>query len=311
MTRARVLLRCAATLLLAAAGAAQQPIMQPDDFVDPASYDGKVFMSRIVFGGAMNLSDHARPLDHDPVFVVLTNSLYFRQFQFDYKHTELAGGGDAPPVQRCDCPDPVYFPTPAPGNETPPALASARIETLQAGFYKTISRGEGRAPATLRYQLYWQWRGLDTDVTSASTGRIVERRSGREQSFGLVADTFVPLGARVLWGTVSLARTSSSGTIGDRAQTEVVYTARFPGWAAGSVLIRTNLAVGGISGRGAAGLNLVNPSVEAFWRHRPTKINVHLVWSPLATRDGAEGWRTKHQVVLFVDRLLYMKMFGR
>lgn len=67
--------------------------------------------------------------------------------------------------------------------------------------------------------------------------------------------------------------------------------------------------VGGVAGRGASGLNIVNPAFDAFWHDPKTRANIHLVWSPLAARSGAEGWQTHHQIALFVDRALYVKLF--
>jgi hypothetical protein len=84
---------------------------------------------------------------------------------------------------------------------------------------------------------------------------------------------------------------------------------RFPGRAVGPFLLRATLTVGGVSGRGASGLNIVNPAFEAFWHSRGTGANVHLVWSPLGARSGAEGWQTHDQIALFVDRALYVKLF--
>lgn len=113
-----------------------------------------------------------------------------------------------------------------------------------------------------------------------------------------------------MWGTLYFARTSRSGTPYDRAQNELAYVSHFPGWSAGEVLFRTKLTVGVLSGRGATGLNLINPYFETFWRHRGANVNFHLVWSPQATRNG-QGWQTTNEIALFADRTLYLKMFGR
>ena len=86
------------------------------------------------------------------------------------------------------------------------------------------------------------------------------------------------------------------------------YTNRFPGRALGPVLIRAMLTVAGVSGRGASGLNVVNPAFEAFWHHSGTDVNFHVVWSPLAVRSGAEGWQTHSQIAVFVERA-YVKLF--
>jgi hypothetical protein len=55
----------------------------------------------------------------------------------------------------------------------------------------------------------------------------------------------------------------------------------------------------------------VSPAFEAFWHEHTTDVNVHLVWNPQSTRSGAEGWTTTHQIALFVDRALYVKLFRK
>jgi len=62
-------------------------------------------------------------------------------------------------------------------------------------------------------------------------------------------------------------------------------------------------------GRGATGINIINPTFEAYWHHSRSEASFHVVWSPQTTRSGAEGWRTTHQLAVFVDRALYVKLF--
>src|SRR4029077_16848936 len=102
------------------------------------------------------------------------------------------------------------------------------------------------------------------------------------------------------------ARTVRSGTPDNRSQNELAYTHRFPVLPVKSVLFRATLTVGSVSGRGATGLNVVNPYFEAFWHHYSSQANLHLVWSPQATRSGTGGWEHHNQVALFVDRKLYV-----
>ena len=257
-----------------------------------------------------NPSDHYRPIDGYAGFVLITNSWYTGPFQFDYKHGEFAGEG-APPVRRCDCPDPVYFPTPPPRDATPAATVPERNDTLQLSFYRVSGRSS-RTPSTLRYRLSFTRQQLDpTVVTSVATGEVVERRSGHDQSLTFDADTHFRVAGHDVWGTLYVAHTKVSGTTDDRTQNMFAYVSRLPGWAAGPVLFRPKLTIGGITGRGATGLNLVNPYLEAIWRHEKTKANFHLAWAAEGTRSVAEGWRTNHQVALFVDRTLYLKVFGR
>lgn len=161
----------------------------------------------------------------------------------------------------------------------------------------------------LRYRFTASRQPINTDLTSIATGEV-SHLSGREQSFGLDADTYFHVRGLDVWGSLFYARTASTGTPYDRAQNELGYTSRFPGRALGPVLVRATLTLAGVTGRGASGLNIVNPAFEAFWHHSGTDMNLHLVWSPLAARSGAEGWQTHSQIALFVDRALFVKLFG-
>lgn len=305
----RILLYAAAALLVMIPAAAQWPVFEPDDFVDPALHDGALFLSRVAAGGVANRSDHYRPRDGNAGFVLFTNSLYVGRLQFDYKHRELFGEDDAR-LQRCDCPEPVYFPTPPPGNATPESPPPGRSDTLQMALYHT-SGDASSAPSTLRTRLRWSRQKIDTVVTAVSTGRVLERRSGHDQSFTFDTDTHFRIAGREFWGSLYFARTSRSGTQDDRAQNVFAYVSRFPGWAAGPVLFRTTLTVGGITHRGTRGVNVIHPHFEAYWRHEKTKANFHLAWSAEGMRSAAEGWRINHQVAIFLDRTLYVKVFGR
>jgi hypothetical protein len=310
MMRTRILLYAVAFFVAMPVLAQRSPI-EPDDFVDPAMRNGSLYLLRVATGVVANPSDRYRPSRGNAGFILITNSFYAGRFQFDYKHVEFAAEDDPPRVQRCDCPDPVYFPTAPPGNATPTLPPPGRSDTLQASFYRTAGRSTD-TPVTLRYRVSVTGEPTDTVVTSASTGEVVERHSGYDRSFTFDADTHFRLGRYSLWGTVYFAQTSrtNSGTGPDRTQNELAYVSRLPGWAAGPVLFRPKLTIGGITGRGGPGLNLVNPYLEAYWRHERTKVNFHLAWSAEGTRSGAEGWRTNHQVAIFLDRTLWVKSFG-
>jgi hypothetical protein len=309
MTGARLTLVAAAALFLASTAMAQRPVFEPDRFVDPAMRDRSLFLLGVAAGGVSNLSDRYRPTGGNAGFLVITNSLYAGPFQFDYTHTEFAGKDD-PPLQRCDCPEPVYFPTPPPRNARPEIPRPARQDTLQFAFYRT-SDPSSDTPATLRYRVSLSGEKIDTAVTSLSTG-AVEHRSGHDGSLTFDADTHFLLAGHHLWGTLVFGRASrtGTGTDQDRAQNELSYVARLPGWSFGPVLVLPRLTVGHISGWGAGGVNLLNPYLEAYWRHEKTKLNVHLVWSAEGTAGGADGWRTNHHVALFVDRILLVRSFG-
>jgi hypothetical protein len=138
----------------------------------------------------------------------------------------------------------------------------------------------------------------------------VELRAGHDQSLTFDADTHFRMAGHDVWGTVYFAHTSVSGTTDDRTQNVFAYVSRLPVLPAGHLLFRPKLTIGGITGRGATGVNLVNPYLEAIWRDEKSKAIVHLAWSAERTRSGAEGWRTNHQVALFIDRTLFLHVFG-
>jgi len=161
----------------------------------------------------------------------------------------------------------------------------------------------------MRYRVTASRQPIDTAVTLVSTGQIVARLSGREQSFGFDADTYFRIAGHNIFGSIFYVHAVRSGTVENRAQNELAYMSRFPGITLRKVLLRATLTVGGVSGRGASGINVANPAFEAFWHDPKTAANFHLVWSPLAARSGAEGWHTHRQIALFVDRALYVHLF--
>ena len=303
----RILGLAAAFFLSVTAMAQPDAIFDVDDFVVPRDGRGPLFISRIVAGGTFDLVDHYRPVHRDTGFVSIANALYWRNFQVDYKHSEV-GGNDRGPmtVHVCSgCDVPVYFPTMPSRDSTPAAPRPGSKDSVQFGWYRQSG------PTTLRYRLSWTEQGIDTVVRSAATDRVLSRLSGDEQSFGLEADTLVRIGGRRVFGLIALARTARSGTTDDRAQNEITYTNRFPAISVGTLLLRSTLKVGGVSDRGGTAVNVVNPAFEAYWHDRITEANIHVVWSPQATNSGAEGWRTNHQIAVFVDRALLVKLFGR
>jgi len=306
--KVRAFITVTAFLIAAVASAQQGPIYDPEDFVDPGTGKGELFISRLVAGAGQNLSDEARPLRKDVGIVHLANSFYVSRFEFDYKLTQLFGGGSAPDVFRCGCSPPVYFPTPPPADATPSAPPLGAKNSLQIGFYQ-VRKGSEDLRVVLRYRLLVSRQTFDTAIRSTTTGDVVERRSGHDQSVGLEADTQFSIHGHQFWGSLDYIRTVTSGTISDRTQQQFFYTNRFPGRALGPVLVRATLGVGGITGRGAGGLNLINPAFEAFWHHDATDANLHLVWSPQSVRSGLEGWHTQGQIALFVDRALFVKLF--
>jgi len=302
---------CAVLVVLFATAAAAQPrpIFDPDDFLDPRPHDNvPVFASRLVIGAAWSFVDDYRPANQDAGFVHVTNSFYIRRLQFDYKHSEILGD-DPPPVHVCACDPPIFFPTPPPRDATPAAPPPGSKDALQVAFYAPALWGIDGIPVMMRYRLTWSRQTIDTDISLPLTNEIVSRRSGREQTFGLDADTYFRFRGRAVYGSVQYSRNSRRGTTDDRMQHELVYTNRFPGTAWKRVLFRPTLTLGGVSNRGGTAINLVSPSFEAFLHERVTRANFHLVWNPQITNSGTSGWNTTHQVAIFVDRKLFLKLF--
>jgi hypothetical protein len=298
-------------LLIATSTAAQpRPIFDPDDFVDPRDHEGSVFISRLVIGGAWNLIDNYRPLHQDAGFIHVANNFYWKRVQFDYKHSRVVGE-DPPPVQVCACSPPTYFPTPSPANVTPEAPPAGSKDFLQFGWYQSVRNRSLGPPVMLRFRLSWSRQAIKRNVALAGTNDVVSHLSAREQSFGLDADTYLRIAGHDIFGSIQYGRTVRSGKPDPRNQNELTYTNRFPAvvlrkWR---IVVRSTLAVGGISDRGGTAINLVNPYFEAFLHERHTQANFHLVWSPQWTRSAA-GWETHHQIALFVDRALFVKLFG-
>jgi len=295
-------------LIIAASAAAQpRPLFDPDDSVDPHQHDETVFISRLVVGGASGYVADYRPLHQSAGVLHLANSLYWGKFQFDYKHSEVLGNDR--PVAFCVCNGKrIYFPTPPSRDSLPAAPPPGRKETVQAAWYHAAAGTPAEPTVMLRYRLTASWQPIDTDLTSIATGEV-SHLSGRERSFGIDADTYFHVLGYPVWGSLFYATAASGGTTDNRSQNELGYTSRFPGRALGPVLVRATLTLAGVTGRGASGLNVVNPAFEAFWHHAGTDINLHLIWSPLAMRSGAERWQTHSQIALYVNRTLYVKLF--
>jgi hypothetical protein len=308
MSRHSAWLVAGLSLFAIAAAAQQRPIFDPDDFVDPTQHDGPVFASRIVLGVARSFIDDYRPLAQDVGFVHITNTLYRKNWQFDYKHTEVRGENAPPDVVRCGCSPPVYFPTPPPSNATPAPPRPGSKETLQVGFYWSLPR-DAAPPLTLRYRVSVSRQPVDTDVRSLTTGEIVEHHSGHEQSIGLEGDVHFLFRGREWWGTLLYAHTSLSGTIDIHNQQELAYESRFPAWVIRQVFVRPTLTIGGVSNRGGTAINVFNPALEVFWHNHLTRGNIHFVWSPQSVRSGLEGWQVHQQIALFVDYAPFVKLF--
>jgi hypothetical protein len=307
----RRLLIAAVACLAAGTAAAQRSPVDVDDFVDPRSGAGTIFVSRLIAGAAAGAMDDYRPLDQSIGFAQVANSFYWKHLQVDFKHTEVRGTDANGPehVQLCACHPPIYFPTPAPPDAIPAAPLPSRKETLQLAWYHPAASHSADIPQMLRTRFTIAFAPVETVVTLLNTGREVEHLSGSERSIGIDTDTYLRIGGYSIYGSLVVARTQRSRTTDDRAQTQVTYTNRFPAVAAGPLLLRSLLTFGGVSERGSSGINVVNPTVEVFWHEPRSRANVHLVLSAQSLRSGAEGWKIHRQVALIVDRALLIHAF--
>jgi hypothetical protein len=288
-----------------AAGAQQRPLFDPDDFIDPRHHELPVFISRVVIGAMRSAMDDYRPLRQDTGFLLVSNGIYWSRYEIDYKHTEVRGeNANAPEhLQVCPCDPPLFFPTPPPDNATPnPPLPGGR-DALQFAWYRSHAGAPSDPSIMLRTRITISRRKVDAETSYLDTGHRAFRLRGHEQSIGIESD----VSFRWIRGSVAISRMKSSGTAADRSQSEITYTNVFPARTIGPLLVRGTLAVGGVTGRGANGLNVINPAVEAFVYRGA---GVHLIWSPIATRSGAEGWVTHHQILLSIERSLITKLLA-
>ena len=293
-----------AVMFLAAAAAQGQirPIFDPDDFLDPGERTSPIFITRLVAGVVRSPIDDFRPVHQDIRVLHLANGFYWSKFEIDYKHSEQRGENTNAPahVQVCPCRPPVYFPTPPPDGATPDPPLPSRKDAMQFAWYHTSQS------FMLRYRVSFSRQDVDTVATFTGTDHVASRLHGREQSAGLEADTYFRIGSHDLFGSLLVAHTERKGTADDRSQNELTYVNRFPGRTFGKVLLHATLTVGGVTGRGASGINVVNPAFEAFWHDWTTDVNVHFIVSPVAMRSRLEGWKTHTQIAILIDRALIL-----
>jgi len=290
--------------LAAVTASAQQPPFDPDNFLDPRSADGRpVFISRIVVGAASNLSgDGFRPLGENVGYVHLANSFSWRSVQFDYKRSQMkAQDGEAARWELCNCNDERMVLT---RNATPRSK-----DTLQAAWYWPLPAG-GDIPIMLRSRVTYATQPIESESPFTSVGQ----GSGRERTFALDTDTWFRIAGRDVFGSLAFSETKTTtntpGRLGDRKERALTYTNRFPAFSyeRAKILIRPTLAVGGISNRGGSKVNLVNPAVEIFRPFPRTGANLHVLYSPQWV-EGAAGWQTTHQVAVYLDYPLFVKIF--
>lgn len=302
-------------LLVTASASAQQSIIEVDDFVDPRQTGGRpVFISRLVIGGAYDSSLAFQPADQNVTFVHLTNSLYWRSFQIAYKRSELRG--DTPPP-----PPPVR----GQGNqfetsysvETSPTPTS--MNTLNLAWTWPVPSGGG-FPVMLRTRATFNTQRFESvEQLSINQGPSQTRTSSYDdRTISIDSDTYLPVG-RGIYGSIAYTSTTRDevgsafgrafGTIRERhTERALTYTNRFPSFSIDKpkILIRPTLTVGGVSTGEGPALNVVNPAIEVFRHFRGA--NLHVVWSP-QWREAGGQWKSTHQVALFLDRALFVKMF--
>lgn len=311
MTRTAAIL---VALLTAATALAQRPLFDPDDYLDPRETGGRpAFVSRVIIGGASNMNgDGFRPLGEHTGYVYLANNFYWRFVQFDYKHSETrAEGGEAAQWQlpRGEEDEPDFDPaTVSLRNATPKSK-----DTLQAGWYWPVPSGGG-IPVMLRSRLTYTTQSIDNDVISF--GGNVERVSATERTYSFDTDTWFRIAGHDVFGSLAVSGTKTKGIPsnigGDRNVRALTYTNRFPSFSydRARILFRPTLTVGGISNRGGSAVNLVNPAIEIFRPFIRSGANLHVVYSPQWAVGEDERWQTTHQIAVYVDRALFVKVFG-
>ena len=325
------MIRTAAVLLAlftAVAASAQDPLFDPDDFLDPRETNGRpVFISRIVVGAATDMNgDGFRPLGENVGYLHLANSFSWRSVQFDYKRTQMKSeDGEAAvwevPFRQCNGEVLVCLPNNPPlqtRNATPKSK-----DTLHAAFYWPVPAGGG-IPVMLRSRVTFATQPIETDLVvtipnddddendndNETTILSTQRASGRERTFALETDTWFRIAGRNVFGSLAVSETRTTGTLADRKERALTYTNRFPAVSLdrARILIRPTLTVGGITGRDSSGVNLVNPAIEIFRPFAQSGANLHVIWSPQWTATG-NNWEVKHQVAVLIDRALFVKVF--
>jgi hypothetical protein len=314
------MIRTAAVLvafLTALTVSAQRPLFDPDDFLDPRATGGRpVFISRLVLGAGSNLAgDGFRPLGENLGYLHLANSFSWRSVQFDYKRSQMkAEDGEAARWEFTqNNGDGPLVPSGQTRNATPTSK-----DTLHAAWYWPVAAGGG-VPVMLRSRVTFSTQPLETDAVYQSQK---QRVSGRERSFALDTDTWFRIAGHDVFGTLVFAETKTTtnvdeglveineGPLGDRKERALTYTNRFPALSLDRprILIRPTLTLGGISNRGGAALNVVNPAVELFRPFPRTGANLHVIYSPQWVVEN-QRWKTTHQFAVLIDRTLFVKVF--
>jgi hypothetical protein len=315
-------------LLTAVTASAQLSLIDPDDFLSPRATGGRpILISRLVMGAGANMSgDGFRPLGETFGYVHLATSFSWRSVQFGYKRSEMKGEDGEAEVLRI-IPPPEIIPNPngslLRGFPTAPSVQQTRYatpkskDTLHAAWYWPVAGGGGGIPVMLRSRVTFTTQPMETDVVTPmpGIGTTTLHASERERTFALDSDTWFRIAGHDVFGSLAFSETKTTTTngivrIGGRNERALTYTNRFPSLSfnTAKILIRPTLTVGAISNRGASAVNLVNPAIEFFRPFTRTGANLHVIYSPQWIANG-ERWRTTHQVVLLIDRALFVKVF--
>lgn len=302
--------------LTAATALAQQPLFDPDDFLDPRETGGRpAFVSRVIIGGASNMSgDGFRPLGKQTGYVHLSNSFYWRSIQFDYKRSETrAEDGEAAQWEfpDDDSNDRRF-------EQVRPATPKSK-DTLNASWYWPVPAGGG-IPAMLRSRLTYTTQSIDNEIASVTNAsppmNTTVRVSSTERTYAFDTDTWFRIAGHDVFGSLAISGTKTTGLPSyleaERDVRTIAYTNRFPAFSydPARIVIRPTFTVGGISNRGGSAVNLVNPSIEIFRPFIRTGANLHVIYSPQWAVDENDRWQTTHQVAVYVDRALFVKVFG-
>lgn len=274
-------LRWLALLLAAMPLAAQQlDLFDPDDFVDPR-LTGKqvVFISRLVAGASRGYMDQFRRVEQDIGFVHLSNSLYWRGVQLDYKRTESRGEHGVeedvdPRGARIARDEPA--PEPGPKNLT------------QLSYYQTF--GER---LVLRYRL-----ARATQFALPETAAQVRGLEDRDETRFAQLDTGVLLGTRMQFVTLTYTELTRHSTLAETQQRTLTASAYLLVTRLGRVTLAPRLQLGGVANDGPL-LDIINPSLNLSMRIPRAGGYLHAIYSPVC-RDGS----VHHQIVVYADRAL-------
>ena len=292
------LLRSLFALLSLTAGLAshaqQLDLFDPDDFVDPHEIRGRtVFISRLVVGAARGSLDQNRPLGQDVGFVHLANSLYWRGFQFDVKHSETRGENPEPSRETPCFENPGFMAgrqlcTEATFDEGQPPEPGAK-NLLQASWYQTLGQR-----LTLRYRVAYARQDAVPETVAQDAG-LKDYDDTRLAQL----DAGVRVRGRTLSAYLWFTELTRHSTI-DQAKVETITLGAFlPLYRVAGGILTPRLQIAGIADTGPA-IDVINPSLDLSWTVPRTDVNVHAIYSPVYG-DLGNGSKLNHQVIVYAD----------